>query len=84
VRRVIWIGVGVAGAVMVTRWLRKQRRRYGPANVADRLGEMAVDLGHLLAASVEEGRRGMAEREAQIRAALDEGRPIPDEAPRQP
>jgi hypothetical protein len=44
---------------------------------------MAVDLGHLLAASVQEGRKGMAEREAQIRAALDEGRPIPDEAPRQ-
>jgi hypothetical protein len=42
---------------------------------------MAVDLGHLLGASVQEGRRGMAEREAQIRAALDEGRPIPDEAP---
>jgi hypothetical protein len=83
VRRVVWIGVGVAGAVVAARWLRKQRRRYGPANVADRLGEMAVDLGHLLAASVEEGRRGMAEREAQIRAALDEGRPIPDQAPRQ-
>jgi hypothetical protein len=82
VKRLFWMGVGVAGAVVVARWLRKQRQRYGPANVADRLGEMAVDLGHLLAASVEEGRRGMAAREAQIRAALDEGRPIPDEKPR--
>jgi hypothetical protein len=61
----------------VAHWLRKQRQRYGPANVTDRLGETAVNMGRLLAVSVEEGRRAMAKREAEIRAALDEGKPVP-------
>jgi hypothetical protein len=77
VKRVFWIGIGVAGTVMAVRWLRKQRQRYGPANVADRLGETAANMGRLLAVSVEEGRRAMAKREAEIRAALDEGKPLP-------
>ena len=77
-RRLFWVGVGVTVAVMATRWVRKQRERYGPANVVDRLAEGARDLGRLVAASVDEGRRAMAEREAEIRASLDEGRPVPE------
>jgi hypothetical protein len=77
VKRTFWIAVGVAGTVMAVRWLRKQRERYGPGNVVDRVGETAVNLGRLLAVSVQEGREAMAKREAEIRAALDEGKPVP-------
>jgi hypothetical protein len=77
VRRAFWIAVGVAGTVAAVRWLRKQRQKYGPANVADRLGETAANFGRLLAVSVQEGRQAMAKREAEIRAALDEGKPVP-------
>jgi hypothetical protein len=66
------MGVGVTVAVMAVRWVRKQRAKYGPANVVDRLGEGARDLGRLMALSVEEGRRAMAAKEAEIRKSLSE------------
>jgi hypothetical protein len=72
VRRLFWVGVGVTAAVMAARWLRKQRAKYGPANVADRLGEGARDLGRLVAASMAAGREAMAEKEAEIRKSLSQ------------
>jgi hypothetical protein len=70
-RRLFWVGVGVTAAVMAARWVRKQRAKYGPSNVADRLGEGAQDLARLVAVSVAAGRDAMAEKEAEIRASLE-------------
>jgi hypothetical protein len=74
VRRLFWVGVGVTAAVLAARWVRKQRAKYGPSNVADRVVEGAQDVGRLVALSVEEGRRVMAEKEAEIRGSLS--RPV--------
>jgi hypothetical protein len=74
VRRLFWVGVGVTAAVLAARWVRKQRAKYGPSNVADRVVEGAQDVGRLVALSVEEGRRVMAEKEAEIRHSLS--RPV--------
>jgi hypothetical protein len=71
VRRLFWIGVGVTGAVMAARWVRKQRAKYGPSNVVERLEEGARDLGRLVAVSMAAGREAMAEKEAEIRASLE-------------
>jgi hypothetical protein len=71
VRRLFWVGVGVTAAVMAARWVRKQRAKYGPSNVVDRLGEGARDLGRLAAASLAAGREAMAGKEAEIRASLE-------------
>jgi hypothetical protein len=72
VRRLFWVGVGVTAAIMAARWVRKQRAKYGPANVADRVADGARDLGRLVALSLAEGRKAMAEKEAEIRASLTE------------
>jgi hypothetical protein len=75
VRRLFWVGVGVAAAVMTARWVRKQRARYGPSNMVDRLSEGGRDLGRLVALSVVAGREAMAQKEAEIRASLE--KPVP-------
>ena len=74
-RRLFWMGAGVAAAVMTARWVRKQRAKYGPSNMVDRLAEGGRDLGRLVAASMAAGRDAMAEKEAEIRASLE--KPVP-------
>jgi hypothetical protein len=74
-RRLFWVGVGVGVTVMAARWLRRQRARYGPQNVADRLVQGTRDLGSLVKASFEEGRRAMAKKESELRASLAEPQP---------
>ncbi len=71
-RRTFWIAVGVTGTVLVLRWLRKQRRRMSPEAVAVRMGEAAGALRHRVRASMEEGRRAMRAKEAELRTSLDE------------
>ena len=74
-RRLFWtalgLGAGVTAAVITSRWMHKQSERMAPANVGRQLGDAARDLGQLLQEAVEEWRKGMAEREAEIRAQLD-------------
>ncbi len=73
-KRMVWtalgLGAGVATAVMVSRWMRRQRERYSPANIGRVASEGARDLGALFRDALDEGRRAMAEREAEIRASL--------------
>ena len=74
-RRLFWttlgLGAGVTAAVLTSRWMRKQSERMAPANVGRQLGDTARDIGQLLQEALEEWRRGMAEKEAEIRAQLD-------------
>jgi hypothetical protein len=76
VKRGFWValglGAGVATAVMVNRWLRRQRERYSPANIGASIAEGTRDFGHLVREAMDEGRRAMEEREAEIRASLPE------------
>ncbi len=74
-RRMFWVGVGVGVTLLAVRWLRKQRRRYGPEAVGAKLSEGSRNLADLVRASVAEGRRAMAEKEAEIRASLGDERP---------
>ena len=74
-RRLFWtalgLGAGVTAAVLTSRWMRKQSDRMAPANVGRQLGDTARDIGQLLQEALEEWRKGMAEKEAEIRAQLD-------------
>jgi len=76
VKRVFWLamglGAGVTGAVMLSRWMRRQQERLSPANIGAQMGETARDLGQLVRASLEEGREEMRRVEAEIRSSLDE------------
>ena len=74
-RRLFWtalgLGAGVTAAVLTSRWMHKQTERMAPANVGRQLGDTARDIGQLLQEALEEWRKGMAEKEAEIRAQLD-------------
>ena len=74
-RRAFWValglGAGVTAAVLTSRWMRKQTERMAPANVGRQLQDTFQDIGQLVREILEEWRKGMAEKEAEIRAQLD-------------
>ena len=73
-RRAFWIavglGAGATAAIIVSRWARKQSERMAPANLARQATEAARDFGTLLSEVVEEFRRGMTEKETEVRRAI--------------
>jgi len=73
-RRMFWtalgLGAGVSGAVMVSRWMRRQRARLAPANIGAQVARGARDLNRLFREAIHEGRVAMAEKEREIRAAV--------------
>ncbi|HUG88607.1 MAG TPA: hypothetical protein VMP42_07560 [Actinomycetota bacterium] len=75
-KRAFWLamglGAGVTGAVMLSRWMRRQQERLSPANIGAQMGETARDLGQLVRTSLEEGREEMRRVEAEIRSSLDQ------------
>ncbi|HXF57775.1 MAG TPA: hypothetical protein VNO34_09470 [Actinomycetota bacterium] len=74
-RRLFWLavglGAGATAAVLAARWARRQTERMAPANLAARAGEVLRDVGTLLEEAAREFRAGMAEKEAEVRAALE-------------
>jgi hypothetical protein len=77
-RRGFWValglGAGATGAIIASRWARKQANRVKPATLAREAKGGLLDLSKLVAESIEEGKRAMDERERQLRAELDEER----------
>jgi hypothetical protein len=73
VKTLFWIGVGAAGAIYTTRWIRRQRQRLSPQAVGATVGDVLSDVGRLLRVSADEARRAAAEKEAELRATV--GRP---------
>jgi len=68
------LGAGATAAVLVSRWMRKQREAVAhavsPANIGRQIAEGGRDFGSLLKAAAGDFRAGMADREAEIRAAI--------------
>jgi hypothetical protein len=81
VRRGFWaalgFGAGATGAVIFSRWTRKQVERAKPKAIAREAKGGLLDLSKLVAESIEEGKRAMEEREQELRAkhGLDGGAP---------
>ena len=77
-RRGFWValglGAGATGAIIASRWARKQANRVKPATLAREAKGGLLDLSKLVAESIEEGKRAMEERERQLRADLDADR----------
>jgi hypothetical protein len=77
-RRGFWValglGAGATGAIIASRWARKQANRVKPATLAREAKGGLLDLSKLVAESIEEGKRAMDERERQLRADLDPDR----------
>ncbi len=73
-RRPFWVavglGAGVAAAVMVSRWMRRQRQRLSPANIGSQIAKGARDVGRLVREALDEGRRAFVEKEEELKASL--------------
>jgi hypothetical protein len=88
VRRPFWIalglGAGAAGAIIASRWTRKQAQRVKPQTLAREAKGGLFDLTRLVAESIEEGKRAMDERERELREQHDVPRRSGNDAPTVP
>jgi hypothetical protein len=69
-RRLLWLGIGLAVGALVVRKLTKTAESYTPKGLADGARESVTGLLDSVREFVEEVREGMAEREDELLAAL--------------
>jgi hypothetical protein len=77
-RRGFWValglGAGATGAVLASRWAKRQANKVNPATLAREAKDGLLDLSKLVAESIEEGKRAMEEREQELRDELEAAR----------
>jgi hypothetical protein len=71
-RRSFWVALGVGfgavGALIASRWTRRQVERAKPQAIAREARGGLLDLSKLVTESVEEGKRAADQRERELRA----------------
>lgn len=72
-RRLLWLGVGLAVGALVVRAVTKKAQQFTPSSLAGSARESAVGVLSGVRSFVDDVRDGMAEREAEIHAAFSEG-----------
>lgn len=72
-RRLLWLGVGLAVGALVVRAVTKKARTLTPGGIADSARKSAGGLMSSVRTFVDDVRDGMAEREDQIHAAFVDG-----------
>ncbi len=72
-KRLLWLGVGLAVGAIVVRKLNQKANEFTPTGIATSLSESAGGLVESLRSFVEDVRDGMAEREEQIHQAFAAG-----------
>jgi hypothetical protein len=69
-KRLFWLGLGVAAGVMATRKVGETARKATPAGIAENLSDAMRELGGALGAFGADVRAGMAEREGELDALV--------------
>ncbi|MFI1992741.1 hypothetical protein [Actinoplanes sp. NPDC020271] len=72
-KRLLWLGVGLAVGALVVRKLTQKAEEFTPTGIATSLSQSAGGLVESMRSFVEDVRDGMAEREQQIAEAFAEG-----------
>jgi hypothetical protein len=72
-KRLLWLGIGLAVGALVVRKVSQRAQSYTPAGIATSLSESAGGLVESVRSFVDDVRLGMAEREDEIHAAIAEG-----------
>ncbi|HEX8631754.1 MAG TPA: hypothetical protein VF755_26645 [Catenuloplanes sp.] len=72
-KRMLWLGIGLAIGALVVRKATRKAQAYTPAGIASSVSQSAGGLMESLRSFVDDVRDGMAEREQQIQAAFAEG-----------
>ncbi len=78
IRRLFWLGIGVAVGVVVVRQIGKAAQAYSPSGLAGTARNSAAGMLDSVRGFVSDVREGMAEREAQIAAAFEQGVSLDD------
>lgn len=73
-RRLFWLafglGAGATGALLASRWTRKQAARAKPQTIVREAKGGLLELSKLVVESIEEGRRAMDDRARELRDEL--------------
>jgi hypothetical protein len=72
-KRLLWLGVGLAVGAIVVRKLTQKANEFTPSGIATSLSESAGGLVESLRSFVDDVREGMAEREQEIQEAFAAG-----------
>ena len=72
-RRLLWLGIGLAVGALVVRAVTKKAQAFTPQGIAAQARDSAAGLAGSIRGFVDDVRDGMAEREAEIHAAFTEG-----------
>ncbi|MEV6633469.1 hypothetical protein AB0M54_22250 [Actinoplanes sp. NPDC051470] len=78
-KRLLWLGAGLAVGALVVRQLTKKANQYSPSGIATSLSESAGGLVESVRNFVDDVREGMAERENEIQEAFAAGELYKDE-----
>ncbi len=75
-RRLFWLavglGAGAAGAVLTTRFAKKQMQKVAPSTIAREARGGLLELSKLVSESIAEGKRAMEEAESEARSSISE------------
>lgn len=71
-RRLFWVGVGVAAGVALSRKAQETARQATPAGLASNLGDAVRELAGALGTFGAEVRAGMSEREQELNDIVEE------------
>ena len=72
-KRLLWLGVGLAVGALVVRKLTRKANDFTPSGIATSLSQSAGGLVESVRSFVDDVREGMTEREGQIHQAFAEG-----------
>jgi hypothetical protein len=76
VRRLFWLavglGAGAAGAVLTTRFAKKQMQKVAPSTIAREARGGLLELSKLVSESLVEGKRAMEEAESEARSSISD------------
>ncbi|WP_030440140.1 hypothetical protein [Actinoplanes subtropicus] len=72
-KRLLWLGVGLAVGALVVRKMTKKANEFTPSGIATSLSQSAGGLVESVRSFVEDVRDGMTERQEQINEAFAEG-----------
>jgi len=72
-KRLLWLGVGLAVGALVVRKMTKKANEFTPSGIATSLSQSAGGLVESVRSFVEDVREGMTERQEQIDQAFAEG-----------
>lgn len=78
-KRMLWLGIGLAVGALVVRAVTKKAQALTPQGIAGAVGESASGLMDSVRHFVDDVRDGMAEREQEIHAAFAEGVAMDDD-----